>query len=36
MIETLPDQRLDDGLAAHVEIPDGFMQFVRHAGSDVQ
>jgi hypothetical protein len=35
LIESLPDQRLYDGLAAHVEVPGRFIEFLQHAGRDV-
>jgi hypothetical protein len=35
LIERLPDKRLDDSLAAHVEVPSGIIQFRQHGRSDV-
>src|SRR5664280_801506 len=35
LIESLPDQRLDDGLTAHVEVLSSLIQFLQHAGSNV-
>jgi hypothetical protein len=35
LIESLPDQRLDDRLAAHIKIVRSLIQFRQHAGSDV-
>lgn len=35
LIERLPDQSFDDGLAAHVEVLSGLVQFFQHAARDV-
>jgi len=35
LIESLADQRLDDRLAAHIEVVSSPIQFLQHAGSDV-
>jgi hypothetical protein len=35
LIESLSDERLDYGLAAHVEVLSGLVQFFQHAGGDV-
>jgi hypothetical protein len=36
LIESLPDQRLDDRLATHVEVLGRLIQLLQHACSDVQ
>jgi hypothetical protein len=35
LIESLPDQCLDDRLTAHIEVLSSLIQFLQHAGSDV-
>ena len=35
LVESLPDQRLDDSLAAHVEIPRRLIEFFQHARRNV-
>lgn len=35
LIESLPNQGLDDRLAAHVEVLSRLIQFLQHAGSDI-
>ena len=35
LIESLPYQRLDYGLAAHVQIPSGSIQFFQHGRCEV-
>src|ERR1019366_5447632 len=35
LIESLPDQRLDDGLTAHVKVLSSLIQFLQHAGGNV-
>jgi hypothetical protein len=35
LIESLPDQRFDDGLTAHIQVPSGFVQFLQHVGGKV-
>jgi hypothetical protein len=35
LIESLPDQRLDDGLATHIEILSCLVEFLQHADSDI-
>jgi hypothetical protein len=35
LIECLADQGLDHGLAADIEVLSGSIQFLQHAGSDV-
>jgi hypothetical protein len=35
LIEGLPDERLDYGLTAHVQVLRGLIQFLQHAGSDI-
>jgi len=35
LIESLPDQRLDNSLAAYIEILSCPVEFLQHAGSDV-
>jgi hypothetical protein len=35
LIQALPDQRLDNGLSAHIEFLGGSVQFLQHGRSDV-
>ena len=35
LIESLPDQGLDDGLAAHVKVSSGPVQFLQHCRSQI-
>src|SRR5580700_3509678 len=34
-IESLPDERLDDGLSANVEVPSGLVQLLQHGRGEV-
>ena len=35
LVESLPDQRLDDGLTAHVKVLSSLIQFLQHAGREI-
>jgi hypothetical protein len=35
LIETLPHKRLDDSLAAHIEIASGIVKFLQHSRRNV-
>src|ERR1035441_4449687 len=35
LVEALPDQRLNNRLAAHIEVASGPIQFLQHAGGDI-
>ena len=36
LVESLPDQRLDDSLATHIKILSRLVEFVQHARRDIQ
>ena len=35
LIESLPDESFDNGLAAHVEVVSSFVRFFQHAGGEI-
>src|SRR5437867_4107096 len=35
LVESLTDQRLDDGLTAHVKVLSSLIQFLQHAGCEI-